>query len=228
MIKKNYIYNNFISVELKKRSKYNYGFSLIEILVAATIASIILLMIATSYKSILTSIDEITGYAEFYENVNLAIFRIDRDISNTYFKRTNKNIAFIGQDDGETGRLDFVTVLHKDFSVSGNIKKPLNFSDIREVGYYIAMDPQNSDRPVLVRREDNHFDSDPLNGGEINIILKDVVGLTFRFKQGNDWIKNWDSRNTKRIPFAVKTTLIVKNYQNRDEEFTFITFIKMR
>ena len=56
----------------------NEGFTLIEILVATAIASLILIMAYASYRSIFDSIKRSTGRSEFYENVNLAIMKIEK------------------------------------------------------------------------------------------------------------------------------------------------------
>ena len=100
-------------------------------MVAVAIASIILIMAYASYRSIFNSIKRSTGLSEFYENVNLALLSIDRDISNAYFTRTNKNITFICETDGNDSRLNFVTVNHNDYNFIGTANTPVRSSDVQ-------------------------------------------------------------------------------------------------
>lgn len=209
--------------------KANKGFTLIEILVATAIASIIMIMITTAYNSMITSIREVTAYAEFYEDVNLAVYRIDKDISNTYFNKMNKKISFVAEKKSENSILDFVTTEYRQFNLMGNLKHPAPSSDIKEVGYYLEKDRKSkNDTWLLIRREDKHFDNEPLEGGETNILLKNVVSLDFAFKQGNDWAERWDSRQNKRVPSAVRTRLNVVNNKNKKEVFEFISALNVK
>ncbi len=206
----------------------NGGFTLIEILVATAIASLIMIMVTTAYNSMVASIREVTLYAGFYEDVNLAIYRIDKDISNIYFNKLNKNISFIADKENENSILNFVTTEYLKFNILGSIKRPVPSSDIKEVGYYLESDRKSKNHSwLLIRREDKHYDNEPLEGGETNILLRNVVSLDFSFKQGNDWTERWDSRQNKRIPSAVKTRLVIINNKNKEEVFEFISALNM-
>ncbi len=204
------------------------GFTLLEILVATAISALIMAMLSTSFKSIITSIEDMTGYTEFYENLNMAIYRIDKDISNTYFTIENKNLCFISETIGANSVINFVSVIHNDINLRFDITKEYHYSDIREVGYSLLPGADRKGEMKLIRRESPHFDKDPEKGGESNILLNNVTGLIFEFKSGNDWVKKWDTRINSKIPEAVRTTLILKNYKNATEEFLFISFIKMK
>lgn len=207
--------------------KDNSGFSLLEIIVASAIASIILLLVTTSYRTVINSIKNISGHAELYENVNLAISKIDRDISNAFVNRKRKKVCFIGNIEGDNSKLNFVSVNHNEFNIVGSIKKAYPVSDIRETGYFLREDREFPGVSFLIRREEAHYDDDPENGGEESILLENVIGLKFEFRQRNDWIEYWDSRQYNRFPRVVKTTLLIKNYQQKEENFVFISYINM-
>jgi type II secretion system protein J len=207
----------------------NAGFTLIEVLVATVIASIILLMAYASYRSIFDSIKRSIGRAEFYENVNLAIMKIDQDLSNTYFTKTNKKICFICESDRGNSRLDFVSVLHNDFNVAGTLKTPVHMSDVKGVGYHLREAKNTMGLYHLIKREKfNYWEDDPLSGGVESVLLPNVVSLKFEFQKGNDWEDNWDSRQNNLFPKSVKTTLVIKNYQAEEEKFTFITLMNIK
>jgi type II secretion system protein J len=207
----------------------NGGFTLVEIMVATAIASIMLIMAYASYKSIFDSIKRSTGRAEFYENVNLAIMKMDQDLSNAYYAKGNKNITFICDTARGSARLDFVTVNHNDFNFEGTLRTPVRMSDVKEVGYYLKEAKNTMDLFRLIKREKfNYWEEDPLSGGTESVLLPNVVSLKFEFSRGNDWAETWDSRQNSMYPKSVRTTLIVKNYQAQEEKFQFITVINIK
>ena len=214
--------------DIKRRLAGSGGFTLIEILVASAIASIILTMAYASYTAIITSVRRSTGRAEFYENVNLAITKIDMDIANTYYTRNNKNVNFICEDSQGNSTLNFVTVTHNDDNFSGSLAMTNPSSDVHEVGYHLKENPRTPGLYFLIKREEPHYDDDPLKGGTENVILVNVVGLKFEFLRGYDWNEGWDSRENHLYPRAVKTTLTVKDYQEKEEKFIFETLINIR
>ncbi len=214
--------------------KSSNGFSLLEILVATTVSSLILLLVYTAHRSIMLSINDLTGIADFYEHVNLAVNRIDKDISSTYYDRYNKKLIFVGENDysgKSNGRIDFVCVDYNEFSVRGKLDKPNPVSDVREMGYFLKRDDIPDDKGNylynLVRREQIHYDDEPQSGGEESIILENIVDIKFEFRIRNRWTDKWDSRKYRKFPSAVKTNLKVRNYRGNDEEFVFISYINM-
>ncbi len=205
------------------------GFTLIEIMVATALASIILVMAYASYRSIFDSIKRSTGRAEFYENVNLALMKIDQDISNAYFTRSNKNITLVSEIEAGNSRIDFVTVNHNDFLFAGKRNTPVHMSDIKKVSYLLIEAKNTMGLFHLIKKEKvNYWEEDPLPGGIEHVLLPNVVSLTFEFHKGNDWADDWDSRQNNMFPRAIKTTLVVKNYQAQEEKFEFVSLINIR
>jgi len=202
------------------------GFTLIEMVVGVAISSIMLLMLYTSYRTTLSIVKRVSGYAEFYENINLAIKKIDSDISNCYFKKEG-TAHFICTTVDNNSKLNFVTINHKDISMKGDLKRPNPDCDIKEVGYYLIKDKDYQDINLLIKREQSNYDKDPEGGGEQNIILENVVSLKFNFKQNNDWVDKWDSRQNSLYPEAVKTTLVVKNYEGIVDKYIFISNVNL-
>lgn len=211
-------------------SNSSSGFTFIEILVASSMASIILIMTYTSYRSIVKIISDMSGYSEFYENVSLAISKIDRDISNAYINLDNTKIFFISESDSgnQTKRfLKFITINHRDFVLFGDIKKSAPVSDIHQVNYSIIPDPKIQGLFILVRSDKKQYGDDHENTVVENKMLPNVVDLRFEFRQQNDWLSKWDSRENKRFPQAVRTTLSVKDYKGKVEVFSFISYMNM-
>ena len=225
-------------INLLKKLKYYFreflsnssGFTLFEVVVGIAVSSLVLLMIYSSHSSITKAVYQVSGIADFYENVNLAVRRIDKDISCAYFNRDNKNIILAGRNNYESpfnGALNFVTVDHQELSILSNPKIAYPKSDIKEVGYSLKPDKKIRDIFFLARREKLHFDAEPETGGVQDILLENVVDLKFEFRKGNDWTNSWDSKEINTFPKIIRTTLRVKNYNNQEEEFVFISKINM-
>lgn len=210
------------------------GFSLLEILVATAVSSIILLLVYTAHRSIMISINDMTGIADFYEHVNLAVNRLNEDISSAFYDRYNKKLSFIGENDYSgmsNGKINFVCVDHNEFFVKGKLNIPYPVSDIKEIGYYLVRqdvpDEKGNYLYNLARREEKHYDDDPLSGGEESIMLENLEDIKFEFRIRNRWTDKWDSRKYRKFPAAVKTTMKIRNYRGNTEEFVFVSFINM-
>ncbi|HNR87547.1 MAG TPA: type II secretion system protein GspJ [Spirochaetota bacterium] len=216
--------------QVKRLAGDSSGFSLIEILVATVVSSIILMMVYSSHRSIMNAVKDLTGVAEFYENINLAITRIDKDISCAYFNKFNKDVCFLGENNftpPSSGKINFVTVDRNDINIKLDPKKEFRTSDVHEVGYSLRKDRDSDNLYQLVRREDVHYDDDPETGGRESVLLENVVDIRFEFLLLNNWTPSWDSRKYKKFPRAVKTILKLKNYRGNDEEFVFISYVLM-
>lgn len=207
----------------------NEGFTLIEIMVAMAIASIILIMVYASYRSILDSIKRSSGHAEFYENVNLAIMKIDKDLANAYFTRNNKSIAFTSEESRGNSTITFAAVNHNPYMISGAPGGQSAMSDIIGVSYFLEPDTATNGLFRLIKRErTSYWEEDAGDAGSESVLLPNVVSMKFEFQRGTGWEESWDSRQTNLFPRAVKTTLVVKDYQARDESFEFITILNIR
>jgi prepilin-type N-terminal cleavage/methylation domain-containing protein len=91
----------------------NRGFSLTEALVSLAIASMLLLMAYTAHRSIMLSIKDMSQIAEFYQNVNLVMNRINTDVSAALFISGNNKTFFVGSNDmgsRNNGKLTLVTI----------------------------------------------------------------------------------------------------------------------
>jgi type II secretion system protein J len=206
------------------------GFTLFEVVVGLAVSSLILIMVYSSHSSITKAVYRMTGIADFYENINLALGRIDKDISCAYLNRENKNIIFAGNNNIEqpfNGRMSFVTVDHQELSILSNTKKSYPKSDVKEIGYSLMPDKKIRDLFFLSRKEKRHFDDQSESGGESDILLENVVDLKFEFRRGNSWTNNWNSKQNNQFPKFIKTTLKVRNYSSQEEEFVLISKINM-
>lgn len=211
------------------------GFTLIELIVAVAISSLIMLMIYSAHKTVMSSIRDLAGIAEFHENINLTIRHMDRDISCIIVNPDNKQIKFKGENDkGGTlagGKLNFVTVNRHSFSVLGDVESESNQTDVKAVRYYLKKDPQYQGLFFLMRSEKNLYDTKTEDGNNDTVapeteslVLENIVDLKFEFIGDGNWDDKWSNDNP---PKAIRTTLILRNYRGKEESFIFISNILM-
>jgi len=210
----------------KKKIKNDSGFTLIEVIVALAITSMIMIMTYSAYHVITKSVWDLTEYTQFYEDVNLAILKIDKDITNIFYKRDDKKISLTGDIANNNSFINFVTVNYKRFNIQIDTKQEYPTSDIEEARYYLK-ESDDSSLFNLIKREDIFFDEEIETGGTNNILLKNVVSLKFQYRLRNNWSDRWDSRRSNKYPLAIKTTLIVKDYKNKDQKFVFVSIINV-
>ena len=76
---------------------------------------------------------------------------------------------------------------------------------------------------MLIRRSSIDYDDAPLEGGSEEVILEKVKSLKFDFKYRSDWESTWDSRNLKKIPRLIKTTIVIENNSGQLEQYEFMS-----
>ena len=207
----------------------NNGFTLIEMLVATALSSLILLMVYTANFTFIKSISQGSIISDYYENINMVIRRIDADILNAYWTDNSRDVYFISTLEEGFSKLNFVTVERKDFRMINNIKEDSPSSDIHGVGYYLKKN--DTGEYDLIRRSLIHYNKssidEEIDEGEEEIILKNVKSLRFSFKSGNDWVDRWDTNEGTKLPPGIKTTLIVIDINNDDDIYEFFTTCNM-
>ena len=71
------------------------GFTLIEMLVAVAVSSIILLMVYTAYNSVIKTVNYGRTVSSYYQQLNHILTRIDSDLSAMYWKDGNSKLRLI-------------------------------------------------------------------------------------------------------------------------------------
>ncbi len=95
-----------------------------------------------------------------------------------------------------------------------------------EVGYYLRKDYEGAS--VLMKREKNRTDVNPMYGGRTYELCEDILGIDFRYLDEGTWLESWDSRVTKKLPEAVEITVIIKDSNDVERSFRTVTEIPLR
>jgi len=206
---------------MRKFKLNNSGFTLIEMLVAASVSSVILLMIYTAYTSILRTVNYGTVVASYYEELNFALKKIDKDISSLYWRSDGK-AGLICSVRNNSSLMSFVTYDYKDYRIINNPSEQYPLFDVYRVSYYL--NPDESGRYFdLMRRSENGYGDLPDETGREETILSKVIDYKVYFTLRGDWTDRWDTRENKRLPSGIKTVVTLENISGQQEKYEILS-----
>lgn len=218
-----------IWVHLFRRDEYSRGFTVIEILIAVTIVSIILTIIYGSFASATRSISISRGRSDIYQIARLSLARMAEDISCAFPPKgvnlEDIKFGFIGEDRGLDGMpsdiLNFISTSHLKFGRS------LKNSGLCEIGYCVETDPETEEL-VLLRREDDTLDDEIDRGGIVLELAEHIKGIDFKYydDKGEEW-DEWYSDDTNSLPRKVKITLTLEGENKRRLDFSTVVYLEM-
>ncbi len=199
----------------------NSGFTLVEMLVAVSVSSIILLMIYTAYSSILKTVNYGTAVSSYYEKLNLVLKKIDRDLSNIYWRNDGKAVFLCTEKDKST-LLTFVTYDYKDNRIINNVKHGYPVYDIYRVSYYLK--PDDSGKYFsLIRSSGLGFEADFDETGFEETLLDNVIEYQVSLPLRNDWVNKWDTRENRLLPKGIKVIILLENISGIQEKYEILT-----
>ena len=211
-----------------KRQK---GFTLVELMLAVLILAIMMAIIYGVVVSTVTAarrVEEITSTSEIGPAI-LTQIRSDLEAAfvpkadGEYFVATHGGGAGNGRD-----RIDFVSGVMA-YGPENEIEQP-RFHSVNEVGYQLQESRKNPGYAVLYRREDYFIDGDPLKGGRLTELYDRVRSFTLRFREGETWRDNWNSKTQKGLPKAVEIEIkiqVTDREQPVEQSFkTTVTFVR--
>jgi len=204
--------------------KNSKGFTLLELLVATAIFAVV---IAAAY-SLFDASRRLASRAEFsaqmYQSARAALQTIEADLRGAVMLGTAFDTGFIGATSGTEkeplDKLELITVSrYTAASHDVNETDVVRGADLSKVYYWIEADLTKKahglvrERPLELTPPSGpaHRDEDVVE------IAQDVVFINFRYYDGSDWLDQWDSTQTHKLPKAVEVTVFVRG-EWRDEE----------
>ncbi len=197
------------------------GFTLIEILIAVAIVSLILTIIYGSYASSIDTMNYTREKMEAFSMIRLTLNRMNDELTSSFIS-SDGHLKFVG----EEGKVDFISSSHE------RIFKNSKEYDLVEVSYFTGAAEEGAsgsesllarrESLFLWRREDRTPDDDILEGGEKEKLMEGLEGIEFKYYDGEEWRDEWDSKEEKGLPQAVKITL-----KFPDKEFSTMAFIPL-
>ncbi len=199
------------------------GMSLVEVLIAVTILAIISTLIYSGFVQTARNKARVESQTDRALEVTGALERMARELQSAFVSaQLNPSpslqvirTAFVGTDRGGRDRLDFTSFSHQ--RLYRNAKE----SDQNELSYFVTRDPEDAERRVLVRREQARIDDDPLKGGALQVLLRDVDTLELAYLDPltGEWVRGWDTTQgagqPNRLPAQVKIVIGVVSREGR-------------
>lgn len=181
----------------QKRAERQRGFTLLELLVALSIGSVVLFALYLSFSSVLTGRSSIDERAERTREVERFVDSFSREIQSAYLSGDNRATFFkgsLGNNALPSGTVEFTTI---NFPASGTS------GDLVAVRYSIG--GTEGGQAALFKEVWN-----PYGIGKEHVrveVIQDIKGFDLAFYNGTSWAGAWDGALEKGVPAAVSATL---------------------
>jgi prepilin-type N-terminal cleavage/methylation domain-containing protein len=196
IIRKSKIVNRKLS-SVQNRS----AFTLIELIISVSLASILILVTAMIFKQASSAFSQSDARSEVYQNVRAAFDTIKRDISGATI---NANREWF------KGELNTITFLS---STSNNNDQPITLIKYSLNGN--TLDKSENTNTSFLNTSISSFGPATKSG----ILGLNVSTLQFRYQDTDGtWNNTWDSTTKKYLPDAVEVEMAVSDTLNRYTE----------
>lgn len=201
------------------------GFSLIELVIAASITAVIGAMVAGSFKRAADARDLAEAQDQRFTGARLALTRMARELSEAFLsehydrKRFRERLTlFRGKDGGDEDQLLFTTFAHV------RLMRDVKESDQAVVEYTVEPDPSNPGERALWRREKPRIDDEPERGGARAVVLEHVKGFDAQYWdwKKQEWVREWNTGTSERsgfLPTRVKLKVRLSMPDGREQSF---------
>ena len=194
------------------------GFTLVELLVAIVVLSLISMLIYSAFASMKRSREGIERVDDRYREGRLAMTRMTRELQSAYISLhapINSSLliqrtAFVGSTGTPADRLDFNSFSNR------RLDKNSHVSDQCELSYFGSPNPDLSGVTDLARRVSTTLDLDPKKGGRVEVLATDIdlFDLQYLDPLSGNWVDTWDTTQTltgqpARLPVQVRILLVL-------------------
>lgn len=194
----------------------NSGFTLIELMISAAVASIILVASYACLNAGVASQKIIEPRTEILQSARVAMSVMAADLRSAC--KLDPDFDFVG----ETRTIGEMEADNLDFATHHYMPRRLNEGDYCQVSYFISKS-RDGKSFSLWRRHNPRIAPDSLSGGIRDEIVSGVAGLTLEYYDGLDWYDTWGDANVDKkkkytsedppnmtgFPQAVRITLLL-------------------
>ena len=210
------------------------GLTLIEVMVAVGVLSMVSMTIWAATSQTARTRDIVEQSHDRLHQVRIAFDLLARDLSSAFLSMHRATVepthdpVFIGRDGGGEDQIDFAAFTHQRRYLD------VNESDQCEVGYFLADDPEISGQLNLVRRESPILDLEPLEGGQLLVLIEDVEEFNLEYFDFamNEWQDEWDTTEILEegsvLPHQVRVRLVVNDRRGEPVSYGTQLAVPMR
>ncbi|HTN43316.1 MAG TPA: type II secretion system protein GspJ [Nitrospiria bacterium] len=197
------------------------GFTLLELLIALGIAVVLVTLLYETFNAVLRSTQIVDQESEIDQMVRVSMERMTSELRSAYWRpSSDAGSASVFLFDGEDGTggaqpadtLRFTTLSHA-LASAGNTDPSVSIVE------YALIPDQETDTAVLMHREETSPLSPSVNSLEEYELGESVIGLNFRYFDGQDWWDQWNDADKKKLPKAVEIQLIIKDHAGQERRF---------
>jgi general secretion pathway protein J len=170
------------------------GFTLLEVMVAIGILAIIVGLIYGSISMTADSKEEVETGNDVYQQARWALDKMDQDLTSAFVSKNQQTHSLFyalhrkNSDGLPLDEVHFTSFNHVKYNPNARE------SDQAEISYFVMENPDNGVM-TLYRREDAKMDANNLEGGDFYDLVENVVSLSLRYWDGEQWVDEWDTRN---------------------------------
>jgi general secretion pathway protein J len=201
------------------------GFTLVEVMIAATLTAVIGALVAGAFQRAAAARDLADAQDERTTGSRLALTRMAREVEEAFLsehydrKRLRERpTLFRGLDRGEDDDLLLATFAHE------RLLRDAKESDQAVIEYSVGADPDHPGERALFRREKPRIDQEPERGGAKAVVLEHVVGFDVQYWdwKRQEWVREWDTSSADRmgfLPTRVRFRLRLRMPDGKDRPF---------
>ena len=207
-----------------RRSTFRSAFTLVEIMVAIGILSMVLAAIYSSWTSILRASKVGLDAAASAQRARITIRVLEDSLASAQSFGANLAYYYFYAQNGDSPELSFVARLAKSFPRSGKFGD----LDVRRVTFSVESASDGS-RQLVLRQNPLVMEMDTDEKEHPIVLAKNVRGLEMQFWDTNknppDWVDQWEGPKTNQLPKLVMLTLKLADRANSSKVTEEITRI---
>lgn len=219
-------------LKLRQQSQTtNEGFTLIEVLLAVFIASIVMAVLYASFFQIIKAKEKVEQELELYHEARVIFSKMTRDLVTAFPRGSVSAISsdstpsdfFIGGQEGNFSTLTFA-------SLSRQPARDSKESDQTEISYYLEQVEDEPELFALMRRDDPTIGTE--EGGSEYPISERIVGFTLSYLgeaslagENQELAFEWNSSDGSSLPSAVNINIVLRGPLGDDIEFNSLVLI---
>jgi type II secretion system protein J len=191
-----------------QRHRHSIGFTLFELLITVAIASMVLISAYACLQAGLVTRKEMESRAETLQSGRVALNWMVRDLRSSAPLSVESEFVGLSRmiESIEADNIDFATRYHKP-ATPGE-------TGFRETSYFLGIS-ETTETLSLWRRTDSYRDPEPLSGGLIEEIVRNVQGLKLEYYDGIEWFDDWGSAEPQ--PLDATSLLLNSNLSGMPE-----------
>jgi len=215
------------------------GFTLMEILMAMFIFTIVVSMLYFSYTGSVRNMEEVESQSDIYGMARIALERMIDDLESAYVSPLAQDsksqgdsvqaAGFVGEDSGINGRnadtLRFLSRAHLVFNGEDEDNRAT------EIAYTVRENDEEGGGFTLYRSDKPQFEEGREESAEGLVLCEDVYTINFTYHDENGEVyDNWDASKEEfkgRLPVMVSIELSFINRSDPESYYRFKTGVSL-